>query len=294
MRWLSCKGQVFCDEQKHPTRVLGTVHDITDRKQAEAKLMRQHIEQQVLMDLIPAMVWYKNEHNEIMRANRLVAESTNRTPEQVEGRSTYDLYPDEAEQYYRDDLEVLRSGQAKLGIEEPYQTSSGEKRWVRTDKVPYRDPQEHVMGVLVFTQDITEQRQAQQALHASEARFRAFMDHSPVLAFIKDQEGRYVYANHSWELHTKRTQGDWNGKTDDDLWPADVATMCRNSDRQDQEGHQPVHTVEITHDPDGRQQCWQVIKFPILSSDGYRYIGGIAHNVTKFHMKEDGHSHTAE
>jgi PAS domain S-box-containing protein len=294
VRWLSCKAQVFCDERGRPTRVIGTVHDITDRKQVEAKLLRQHIEQQVLLDLIPAMVWYKNEHNEIMRANRLAAESINRTPEQVEGRSTYDLYPDEAEQYYRDDLEVLRSGQAKLGIEEPYQTSSGEKRWVRTDKVPYRDPQGHIMGVLVFTQDITEQRQAQQALHASEARFRAFMDHSPVLAFIKDQEGRYVYANRSWELHTNRTQADWNGKTDDDLWPADVAAMCRNSDRQVQEGHQPVHNVEITHDPEGRQQCWQVIKFAIISSDGYRYIGGIAYNVTKFHMKEDGHSYTAE
>jgi PAS domain S-box-containing protein len=290
VRWLSCKGQVFSNEQGRPTRVIGTVHDITDRKQAEAKLLRQHIEQQALMDLIPAMVWYKNDHNEIMRANRLAAESINRTPEQVEGRSTYELYPDEAEQYYRDDLEVLRSGQSKLGIEELYQTSSGEKRWVLTDKVPYRDPQGQIMGVLVFTQDITERRQAQRALHESEARFRAFMDHSPVLAFIKDQEGRYVYANRSWELHTNRTQADWTGKTDDDLWPADVAAMCRESDRQVQESHHPVHNVEVTHDPDGRQQWWQVIKFPIMSSDGHRYIGGIAHNVTKFQMKEDGHT----
>jgi PAS domain S-box-containing protein len=185
---------------------------------------------------------------------------------------------------------VLRSGQSKLGIEELYQTSSGEKRWVLTDKVPYRDPQGQIMGVLVFTQDITERRQAQRALHESEARFRAFMDHSPVLAFMKDQEGRYVYANRSWELHTNRTQADWTGKTDDDLWPADVAAMCRESDRQVQENHHPVHNVEVTHDPDGRQQWWQVIKFLIMSSDGHRYIGGIAHNVTKFHMKEDGHT----
>jgi PAS domain S-box-containing protein len=218
VRWLGCKGQVFSDEHGRPTRVIGMVHDITERKQAEAKLMRQHIEQQVLMDLIPAMVWYKNDHNEIMRANRLAAESINRTPEQVEGRSTYELYPDEAEQYYRDDLEVLRSGQSKLGIEELYQTSSGEKRWVLTDKVPYRDPQGQIMGVLVFTQDITERRQAQQALHESEARFRAFMDHSPVLAFIKDQEGRYVYANRSWELHTNRTQADWTTNCGPPMW----------------------------------------------------------------------------
>jgi PAS domain S-box-containing protein len=289
--WLGCKGQVFCDEQGRAIRVIGTVHDITERKQAEARLMRQHIEQQVLMDLIPAMVWYKNDQNEIIRANRLAAESINRTPEQVEGRSTYDLYPDEAEQYYRDDLEVLRSGHSKLGIEELYQTSSGEKRWVRTDKVPYRDPQGQVMGVLVFAQDITERRQAQQALHASEARFRAFMDHSPVLAFMKDQEGRYVYANRSWELHTNRSQADWSGKTDDDLWPADMAAMCRESDRQVRERNELVQNVEIMHDREGRQRWWQVIKFPIVSLDGHRYIGGIVHDVTKFQRKEDGHSH---
>ena len=47
----------------------------------------------------------------------------------------------------------------KLGIVELYQTSSGEKRWVKTDKVPYRDPQENVIGVLVFAQDITERKQ---------------------------------------------------------------------------------------------------------------------------------------
>jgi PAS domain S-box-containing protein len=288
--WLGCKGQVLCDDQGRPTRVIGTVHDITERKQAEAKLMRQHIEQQVLMDLIPAMVWYKNDRNEIIRANRLAAESINRTPEQVEGRSAYDLYPDEAEQYYRDDLEVLRSGHPKLGIEELYQTSSGTKRWVRTDKVPYRDSQGQVMGVLVFAQDITERRQAQQALYSSEARFRAFMDHSPVLAFMKDQEGRYIYANRLWELHTNRTQADWNGKTDEELWPPDVAAMCRESDRQVHERHESVHSVELTHDGEGRHQWWQVIKFPIMSSDGHRYIGGIAHDVTEFQGKGPGSS----
>lgn len=293
VKWLSCKGQVFCDEHGRPTRIIGTVHDITDRKQAEAKLLRQHIEQQVLLDLIPAMVWYKNDQNQIIRANRLAAESINRTRAQVEGRSTYDLYPDEAEQYYRDDLEVLRSGHSKLGIEELYQTSSGEKRWIRTDKVPYRDPQGQVMGVLVFAQDITDRRQAQQALSASESRFRAFMDHSPVLAFMKDDEGRYIYANRPWEAHTNRRQADWSGKTDDDLWPPDMAAMCRESDRQVRERQDVVRNIEMMPDRHGRTRWWQVIKFPIVSPDGHRYIGGIVHDVTEFQMKENGQSHAA-
>ncbi len=154
----------------------GIVRDITQRKKAEAKLLQQQIEQQVLLDLIPAMVWYKDTHNRIVRANRHAAESINKTVAEVEGQSTFDLYPEEAEQYYQDDLQVIASGRPKLGIVELYQTASGEKRWIQTEKVPYRDPQENVIGVLVFAQDITERKHAEAALQESERQYRLLME----------------------------------------------------------------------------------------------------------------------
>lgn len=76
-------------------------------------------------------------HNRIIRTNRLAAESIHRTMAEVEGRLT--LYSDEAEKYYQDDVDVIQSGQAKLGIVELYRTPSGGKRWVQTDKTSYRD-----------------------------------------------------------------------------------------------------------------------------------------------------------
>jgi two-component system sensor histidine kinase TtrS len=51
-----------------------------------------------------------------------------------------------------------------LGIVELLQTSSGEKRWVRTDKIPYRDEQNEIVGVIVFAVDITDRKNAEQAL----------------------------------------------------------------------------------------------------------------------------------
>ena len=173
----------------------GIVRDVTAWKEAEAKLLHQQIEQQVLLDLIPAMVWYKDPHNRILRANRRAAESINRTVAELEGRPTEEFYPEEAEKYHRDDLEVIASGQPKLGIVELYRIASGEKRWVQTDKVPYCDPQGRVLGVLVFAQDITERKQTEEALRESEERLRVMVESSLHGMVMLDAAGTILLVN---------------------------------------------------------------------------------------------------
>jgi PAS domain S-box-containing protein len=173
----------------------GIVRDITPRKLTEAKLQQQQIEQQVLLDLIPAMVWYKDSQNRILRTNHRAAESINKTVAEVEGQSTYHLYPEEAEKYHQDDLAVIASGQPKLGIVERYEISPGHKRWVQTDKVPYRDAQGNVIGVLVFAQDITEHRQAEVALRESEHQYRLLMEEASDGIAVLDRDGNFRMAN---------------------------------------------------------------------------------------------------
>lgn len=171
----------------------GIMRDITDRNAAEAQLRQQQIEQQVLLDLIPAMVWYKDSHNRILRANRRAAESIDKSVAEIEGRSTYDLYPEEAEKYHRDDMEVIVSGQPKLGIVELY-AGSHEKRWVQTDKVPYRDAEGN-MGVLVFAQDITERKRTEEALRESEHRLRIMVESALNGMVMVNAEGMILLAN---------------------------------------------------------------------------------------------------
>ena len=94
------------------------------------------------------MVWYKDAHNRILRANRAAAQAIGMDVKDVQGCSLYDLFPSEAVRYHQDDLEVMRTGQPKLGINEPFRLPSGEVRLLRTHKVPYRSPEGKIIGPL--------------------------------------------------------------------------------------------------------------------------------------------------
>ncbi len=143
---------------------IGCANDVTERYRARSEERRQREELRVILDHMPAMVWYKDGDNNIVRANAAAAASVGLSTTDIEGRSTAELFPDHAERYHRDDLAVIRSGVAKLGIVEPLQVAGGATRWVRTDKLPYRDERGEIVGVLVFAVDITDQKLAERAL----------------------------------------------------------------------------------------------------------------------------------
>jgi two-component system cell cycle sensor histidine kinase/response regulator CckA len=150
-----------------------------ERKQADDSLRKQQQEQEVILHSAPAMIFYKDTENRILRANRAAADSLQLSVSEVEGKSSYELFPEHAAQYHQDDLEVIHSGKPKLGIVEPYRNAAGEMRWVRTDKIPYRDQDGRIIGVIVFAADITEQQHAEEALRRSEANYRSLVEGVP-------------------------------------------------------------------------------------------------------------------
>ncbi len=172
--------------------VLGVCTDITERKQAQEELQRRQSELQVLFDLMPALIWFKDIQNIILRVNQQAAEATGLAVAEIEGKSMYEIYPQEADKYYADDLEVIQSGKPKLGIVEKLQAAGGKEFWVRTDKVPVCDKEGRAIGVVVMTQDITERKLAEEAL----ALFRTLVDGSPdAIEVIDPETGRFLDIN---------------------------------------------------------------------------------------------------
>ena len=132
---------------------------------AEAALRAQQQEYETIFHAVPSEIRFKDTDNRLVRVNRAAAEADGSTVADLEGKSLWQHYPaDIAAQEYTDDLEVIRTGQPKRGILTLYPTASGTLRWVQADKLPYRDRDGKLTGIIECALDITERKQAEEAL----------------------------------------------------------------------------------------------------------------------------------
>lgn len=120
-----------------------------------------------------------------------------------------------------------------------------------------------------------------QDVAAREARFRAFLDASPVSSFIKDDEGRMLYCNKALADRFGAAPEDWIGKTDAETWPPEIAEEFRRSDRQALDANREIHFEDRTRGLDGRMVTWDVHKYPFADADGRRSVAGMALDVTR-------------
>jgi PAS domain S-box-containing protein len=155
----------------------------------------------------------------------------------------------------------------------------GQERVVDDSAAPIRGADGVVHGAVLVFRDVTDKVQAEAALRRSQAVFQAFMDHSPAVSFIKDADGRYVYANRRWEEQFDPPRRDWDGRTDADFWPAEAAALFRASDRAALDTGRPVEAEESAT-VGGRTRHFLAIKFPVEDEGGRRVVGGKVLDVT--------------
>ncbi len=136
--------------------------------------------------------------------------------------------------------------------------------------------------VLAVWRDLTQRHRAEMALRESEDRFQAFMDNSPTIAFIKDDEGRYIYVNKPYEEQFGvEFEIDLKGRTDADWLPTETATFFAETDRKVLETGQPARMVEVIPLGEGELSEWLVLKFPMQTATGRKLIGGVGVDITK-------------
>ena len=161
---------------KGRTLALSIARDTTERKKAEQNIKSAKDELQMIMDSVPAIIFYKDTEGRIIRANKTFADSLKLPVKDIVGKTTEELFPKEqAENMRKDDKEVIISGKPKRNIIQPYTTPDGTKLLI-TDKIPYKDKEGKVTGVIGLSKDITVQRKAEQKLQQTFQKLKKTMD----------------------------------------------------------------------------------------------------------------------
>jgi PAS domain S-box-containing protein len=166
VKWVQERCFTLFDEQGQPMTSHGTVQDITSRIKAEEAVLRAHDLLLKVIDTAPVRVFWKDYDLRYLGCNRLFAKDSGLAqPQDLIGKDDYQMsWATEAALYRADDQAVMDSGVAKLFYEEQQTTKDGSTIWLRTSKVPLKNEEDKVIGILGVYDDITQQKQAEEKI----------------------------------------------------------------------------------------------------------------------------------
>ncbi|MCX6137081.1 MAG: PAS domain S-box protein [Ignavibacteriales bacterium] len=159
----------FLDIESDKSLLLGIFTDITARKRAEADLHNERYMLRTLIDNIPDSIYSKDLLYRKSLANIQNVHNVGRKSEaEVLGKDDFEFFPKElAERFLADDKIVIQSGTPVLNREEYILDEKGQKRWQLTSKLPLRDKDGKVIGLIGIGRDITERKRAEEQIQNS-------------------------------------------------------------------------------------------------------------------------------
>jgi len=174
-RWVMTSKQPLLGDNGEIIGTFGISRDITDMRLAREALEAHHRLLETLIDILPCRIFIKDDEGRIRLTNAAYREALGITnPADIEGRRLDELIDDpRSEAVVADDESVLEHGVSILNREE-YDTSPlGRNRWMLLSKVPLRDADGQIQGIVGMSADITEQKEAEARALAAQRELEA-------------------------------------------------------------------------------------------------------------------------
>ncbi len=195
--WLLTTKMPLRDAEGNIIGIFGIAHDITQNKRAEEALNAERHLLHTLMDNLPDKIYFKDLEGHFTRINLAHAKTFGLShPSQVVGKTDFDFHgADHSKQAYRDEQEIIRTGQPLIDKEERETWTDGHVSWVSTTKMPLRDARGNTIGTFGVSRDITERKRVEESLRESEERFRATFENAGIGIALVDMQGHPFKSN---------------------------------------------------------------------------------------------------
>ncbi len=186
----------------HVIRVIGNIMDITEHKHSEEALREKSQFIASLLQAIPVAVFYKDREGRYLGCNDAFTEIMGVTADQIRGKTVHELWPSElAEKYHQMDLELMRNREHQV-YEFQVKAQDSQMHPVMYAKDVFLDKDGEVAGLVGAFLDITERKQAEEALKQSEERFRVAQELSlyafTILCPVRDDNG--IIVDFRWDF----------------------------------------------------------------------------------------------
>ena len=245
-----------------------------------------------IIDNLPDAIYVKDKD-----ARKIIANLTDvkniglSSEEELLNKTDFDFYPKEvAEGFLADDKSVLQTGKALMNREEFFVDKEGKKHWLLTSKIPLRDHDNNIIGIIGIGKDITDRKLAEESLEYERNFLKTLINSLPDAIYAKDTAGKKTIANLAdlWNMGFT-SEDEVLGKTDYDFFPKEIAEKFYVNDRSIIEtGNAVLNKEEFFFDKEGNKHWLQTSKVPLRNSDD-EVVGliGISRDITAQKIAEE-------
>lgn len=289
-KWMLASGKIMAsDAEGKPTRFIGTLKDISDRKEKELMLAQERLLVDSLMNFTPESIYFKDLESRFIRVNPASAQSMGfNTPEEVIGKSDFDIYSKEyATKTFNDEQEIIRTGKYFHAEEHGYM-QDGTETWGITNKMPLYNFNGEIIGTFGLSVNISDQKRKEKELEHQRQLMDSLLKYTPTDIYFKDLGSRFIRVNEAVVQNLGcKDNSEVIGKSDFDFFSEQDATIKFEQEQEIIRTGKPFSIIENGVRKDGKEVWGLTNKLALRDVNG-EIIGtfGISVDITEVKEKE--------
>jgi PAS domain S-box-containing protein len=271
-RWVESETRLLYDSSGRYEGAVFGIRDISARRQAEEAFNRERILLRTVIDHLPVAVYAKDLGSRKILANPMVGKIMNwmNGAEGPEARIADPSASAAADAFREGDRRVLEQGEQILDQELQFSDSGGTVRTLLTSRLPLRDPENRIIGLVGIGTDITGLKRIEEERNQERTFLRTVIDASPNLVCVKKSSGEFALVNKALADLFGSTPEDMIGrKSADCAHPPPEIDRLMESDSEviARQVSKTVPEQKISF-PDGLQRWFSIVKIPLREENG--------------------------